>query len=97
MRIEATYSGVIGWLSWFCSALNAQASVRVEGRRMASGKIAFPLAYYGSWSEKRVELGLLSFRGQQARTPKLLPPSEPFPPGPALAIVPPVADANFTR
>jgi len=97
MGTETTYSGVIGWLSWFCSALNAQASVRVEGRPVASGKIAFPLAHYGSWSEKQVEPGLMTFRGQQARTPKFLPPFEPFAPGPVLATAHPAAVANFAQ
>jgi hypothetical protein len=88
---------VIGWLSWFCSALNAQASERVEGRRVARDMTAFPLVLYESWSEKRVEPGLMTFRGQQARTPKLLPPFEPFTTGPPLATVHPAADANFTQ
>jgi len=43
MGTETTYSGVIGWLSWFCSALKAQASERVEGRRVAR-VTAFPVA-----------------------------------------------------
>ena len=96
MGTETTYSGVIGWLSWFCSALNAQASERVEGRRVARDMTAFPLALHESWSEKRV--GLMTFRGQQARTPKLLPPFEPLTitMGPPLATVRPAADANFT-